>query len=545
MLKLNNLSKTYHQKGAVDVEAVNNISLDIEKGEFIAFVGPSGCGKTTLLNLIAGLEKPSAGEIIFDQDKMISRRDIGVVFQDFALFPWLSIYENIAFSLRLQNKAEDEIERLSQHYLKVVGLSSFRDKLPGTLSGGMQQRVAIARTLVNDPKIVLLDEPFGALDVQTRSQMQEFLAKLWEEEKKTMIMVTHDVEEAIYLADRVVVLSTKPGVIKEIIKIDIPRPRRSEIRFNEQFLRYKKHVNYIIRSETIKASLAEHNEWEDGTIRVGVNIWPGVTPMYYAKDKGLFAKNSLEVELISLEKEEGRYEQWKSGKIDLAYVTLDTAILLAHTNPGLKIFKIFDISTGGDAIIANKTIKSIADLKGKKVGLEKDWVSHFFFLYVIYKLGLKSSDVKINNIKGSDIGSALISGKIDAAVLWEPWLSKAVEFAKSRVLVDSKIFPILFDVLIVKDEILKKKKQELKKLSEIFDQSIELMKNEKMEAAKTVSSYFGVSEVELVDQLKQLEFFTSPPSDMIDIMNDIQEVLQKEGLIRNKINLNKFLVSDL
>jgi NitT/TauT family transport system ATP-binding protein len=247
MLQLEHVGKSFLSSGGFPVEAIRDISITIGEREFIAFIGSSGCGKTSLLRIIAGLEKPTKGKLIFDGKEIVStNKERGMVFQDFALFPWLTISENIAFGLRIRNVKEDAIRNVVSHYLQVTELGQFKDSFPHSLSGGMQQRVAIARTLANDPKILLLDEPFGALDVQTRSQMQEFLARLWEEEHKTVVLVTHDIEEALFLADRVFVLSSRPAVISEVFDVSFPRPRSPELKLSDEFFRFKKTVSHTL-----------------------------------------------------------------------------------------------------------------------------------------------------------------------------------------------------------------------------------------------------------------------------------------------------------
>jgi len=533
MLKLDKISKTFIHSDGSTIEAINKISLDVKEGEFVIFVGPSGCGKTTLLKVIAGLENPSNGKAVFNNKEIKSSSwERGMIFQHFTLFPWLSVAENIAFGLRLKNVDERKITETMAHYLKITGLEQFRNRYPLTLSGGMQQRVAIARTLANNPKILLLDEPFGALDVQTRSQMQEFLAKLWEEEQKTMVLVTHDVEEAVYLADKIVVLSIKPGTIKEVINVSLPRPRRTEIRFEEDFLRLKKHITYLIRSETLKAALQITPSIHQDVLKIGTHIWPGNSLFYLAKDKGLFIKNNLESELISLEKDEDRIKAWESGQVDVLNVTLDTAIQLRDRISDLKILTVLNRSFGGDAIIANPSINSIKELKGKRIGLEKGWAGHFFLLYVLNKFGLSSKDVKIIDTKGSDIGSAIISNQIDAGVLWEPWLSKAKEFSGAKILATTREYPVVYDVLVVKEKVYKKEKKEIEKLDKIWEQSIEIFKKNKSEAVKTMASYLYVSETELSDELKQLEFLDKSSNKLSDVIKEIQSILLKEKLIK-------------
>jgi sulfonate transport system ATP-binding protein len=235
-LAIDGVSKTFHTK-IKDVQALDNISLTIQHGEFISLIGPSGCGKTTLLRLISGLEQDYEGDILLE-NKRIEKPglDRGVVFQEPRLFPWLSVAGNVAIGLSgNKNYIGDQVE----YYLKMVGLEDFGKSYPGQLSGGMQQRVAIARALITRPKILLLDEPFGALDALTRVYMQEEIEKIWELAKTTMILVTHDIEEAIFLGDRVVVMTARPGEIKSVINVELPRPRD---RGNPVFVEIRKNV---------------------------------------------------------------------------------------------------------------------------------------------------------------------------------------------------------------------------------------------------------------------------------------------------------------
>lgn len=243
MLKIKNISKKFLQRDGSNLEAISDISLHINAEDFVAVVGPSGCGKTTLLKLIAGLEKSTSGELIFEGKEITSTsRERGVVFQHFSSFPWLSVEENIAFGLRLKNFPEQKIQQTVNRYLEITDLVKFKNVYPSNLSGGMQQRVAIARTLANDPKILLMDEPFGSLDMQTRSKMQEFLSTLWEQNHKTIVFVTHDIEEAIFLADKVILLTQRPAKIKKEYAIDFGRPRLHDLKFSEKFFNLKKTI---------------------------------------------------------------------------------------------------------------------------------------------------------------------------------------------------------------------------------------------------------------------------------------------------------------
>jgi NitT/TauT family transport system ATP-binding protein len=223
--KVQQVSKVYD--GIQPVETLKNINLQFEDSEFICILGPSGCGKSTLLELLAGLQKPTSGHIFIDSEEVSGPNEkLGVVFQDASLYPWRTIFENVAIGLEFTGYKKAAIKANVEKYLKLVGLDQFADRYPHQLSGGMQQRAGIARALVSSPEVLLMDEPFGAVDHLTRLKLQDDLLEIWGKEKKTVIFVTHDVSEAVYLADRVVLLSARPGEVQEIFKISVARPRR-------------------------------------------------------------------------------------------------------------------------------------------------------------------------------------------------------------------------------------------------------------------------------------------------------------------------------
>jgi NitT/TauT family transport system ATP-binding protein/sulfonate transport system ATP-binding protein len=233
-LKISGLSKYFDVPGGT-VEALHDINLTINKSEFVCLIGASGCGKSTLLRIIAGFEKESAGRIeTYGAPITGPGPERGMVFQDFALFPWLTVKQNIGFGPRQRGLPKQKIDEIAEHYTAMVGLTQFADYYPSQLSGGMKQRVAIARVLANDVDIMLMDEPFGALDALTREQMQQELLEIWERSKATIIFVTHSVEEAVVLADRVVVMTAGPGRIEHDSQIELARPRDvSAIDFNQ------------------------------------------------------------------------------------------------------------------------------------------------------------------------------------------------------------------------------------------------------------------------------------------------------------------------
>lgn len=242
MLELKHISKTYIGRQQ-PVEAIKNLNLSIQDREFIAMVGPSGCGKTTLLKIIAGLAQASCGEVVLDGKQITGPgKDRGLVFQSFTLFPWLTVEKNISFGLDMQRLDAQKKSEVVGHYLGITGLEDFRSFYPKNLSGGMQQRVAIARMLANNPKILLMDEPFGSLDSETRSQMQEFLTKLWEQEHKTILFITHDVGEAVFLADTVYVLGKRPMEIKSVFAVPFPRPRVHALKHSKEFFDFENRI---------------------------------------------------------------------------------------------------------------------------------------------------------------------------------------------------------------------------------------------------------------------------------------------------------------
>ncbi len=233
IISINNLCKKFNSKENFIVNALKNIDLDVEENDFICIVGPSGCGKSTLLRIIAGLEDATEGKIIYKGKELLEpTREIGMVFQNYSLLPWRTVIDNIA--LGLEFKKEDKKKRLevASKYLSLINMDRFGKSYPYELSGGMQQRVAIARSLANDPYVLLMDEPFGALDAHTRIILQKELLRIWEQNKKTILFVTHSVDEAVYLSDKIIVMSSNPGEIKEIVNVDIERPRdRGDIEY--------------------------------------------------------------------------------------------------------------------------------------------------------------------------------------------------------------------------------------------------------------------------------------------------------------------------
>jgi len=247
VLEISHISRVFQKGDDEEVVALSDIVLSIADDEFVSFVGPSGCGKTTLLRIIAGLDKATSGTVILDGEVISDPgQRVGMVFQEYSLFPWRNILDNVGFGLEMRGMEKEERLKVVRRYISLVGLSQFEKSYPYELSGGMRQRVAIARALATDPDLLLMDEPFGALDAQTRNHMQCELLDIWETKKKTILFVTHSCDEAVFLSDRVVVLSSRPGRIRKIIQIPLSRPRD---RTQKEFIDLRRNILEMIEED--------------------------------------------------------------------------------------------------------------------------------------------------------------------------------------------------------------------------------------------------------------------------------------------------------
>jgi NitT/TauT family transport system ATP-binding protein len=245
-LEVENFGKVYHSSNG-EVTALKDINFKVHRREFISVIGPSGCGKSTLIRMLAGLESVSSGRFLLDGKQVHGPGpDRGMVFQGYTLFPWLTVKKNVMFGLEVSGHSDSTAESEAMQWISLVGLEKFADAYPSQLSGGMKQRVAIARALANQPQILFMDEPFGALDAQTRSQMQAYLLQIWRNVDVTIMFVTHDLDEAIYLSDRILVLKANPGEVQEIIEVPVPRKRNPDQFISAEFLATKKRLEELI-----------------------------------------------------------------------------------------------------------------------------------------------------------------------------------------------------------------------------------------------------------------------------------------------------------
>ncbi len=261
IVRIEEVNKVFRSDGR-EIVALKNFSLDIYQGEFVCLLGPSGCGKSTLLNAIAGFSLPSSGKLIANNREVSSPGpDRTMVFQEYALFPWMTVAENVAFGLEIKKLPKDSVRTRVDALLEKLQLSDFRDRFPKDLSGGMRQRVAIARALAVDSPMLLMDEPFGALDALTRSSLQDELLRIWMEFKKTIIFVTHSIQESIYLADRVVVMTYRPGTVKKIVPVKIPHPRDTS---SQEFIHVQQELTRMVMEEKMRLQNAETRETAAG-----------------------------------------------------------------------------------------------------------------------------------------------------------------------------------------------------------------------------------------------------------------------------------------
>ncbi len=260
LLAVRDVSKSFAVTSGAAVKALDGVSLEVHQGEFVAVIGPSGCGKTTLFGIIGGLVTDYDGEVLLSGRRIESGHgDIGMVFQEESTFPWRTTLQNVMFPMEVTGMPRKEREERARHFVRLVGLEGFEDRFPAELSGGMKQRTAIARTLAYEPKILLMDEPFGALDEQTRMLLGDKILQIWRELEQTTLLITHNITEAVQLADRVVVMSFRPGRIKETITIDLPRPRTSEIIATPAFGAYVARIWQLLREEALRGMSESEN----------------------------------------------------------------------------------------------------------------------------------------------------------------------------------------------------------------------------------------------------------------------------------------------
>jgi nitrate ABC transporter ATP-binding subunit len=457
-VSVDNVEKTFDLNGGGTYIALKGIDLNIEKGEFISLIGHSGCGKSTLLNMVAGLDLPTEGVVMLQGEQILRPGpDRMVVFQNYSLLPWLTVRENIRLAVKnvLKNLSKAEQDAVVEEHIDLVGLRHAADKPPDQLSGGMKQRVAIARALAIRPKLLLLDEPFGALDALTRGNLQEQLMKICEANKVTAIMVTHDVDEAILLSDRVVMLTNGPeSNIGQLLTVDIPRPRkRMEVVENPNYYKYRSEIIYFLNQQKLvkklrarKQSVIAKHGLEKVNLEIGFLPLTASAPIIIAKEKGFFAHHGLdEVNLV-------RESSWRGVQDGIAGGYLDAALMPAGMpvwmtvggmdNKPIPVATSITLTRNGNAIaldkrFADQGIRTLSDLKrflretpDKKhiFGVAHVASSHNLLLrYWLAAGGINpDQDVEILALPPAQMVANLKSGTIDGYSIGEPWATRAV-----------------------------------------------------------------------------------------------------------------------
>jgi nitrate/nitrite transport system ATP-binding protein len=453
LIEVNRLDKVFPLPNGERYIALKNIELKIAPGEFVSLIGHSGCGKSTLLNMVAGLDSPSVGGVILEGREIQGPGpDRMVVFQNYSLLPWLTVRQNIGLAVNRVMRSLPKAERkeIIEHNINLVGLRHAANKLPGQLSGGMKQRVSIARALSIRPKVLLLDEPFGALDALTRGNLQEKLVEIVQENKVTCIMVTHDVDEAILLSDRIVMLTTGPEAhIGQILKIDIPRPRhRLEVVNHPKYYDYRHEIVYFLNQQkrSKKVGLVSRTALEKTTLDLGFIPLTDAAPLIVAKERGFFKKHGLDVALSRENSWDAIEEGIASDRLDAAHMVAGMPLAMtigAGRKPSVPVTTSLILSRNGSAItLSNKFAEmGVGDLKTLKAAIDsdKDRVYTFGVVHptsmhnLLLRYWLASGgidpdrDVNLMVISPKEMINNLKEGKIDGYCVGEPWNSRAVQ----------------------------------------------------------------------------------------------------------------------
>lgn len=457
-VSVENVEKTFDLNGGGTYVALKGIDLNIEEGEFISLIGHSGCGKSTLLNMVAGLDLPTEGVVMLQGEKILRPGpDRMVVFQNYSLLPWLTVRENIRLAVKnvLVNQSKEEQDAIVEQHIDLVGLRHAADKPPDQLSGGMKQRVAIARALSIRPKLLLLDEPFGALDALTRGNLQEQLMKICEANKVTAIMVTHDVDEAILLSDRVVMLTNGPeSNIGQILTVDIPRPRkRMEVVNHPHYYSYRSEIIYFLNQQKLvkklrsrKQTVLARHGLEKINLEIGFLPLTACAPIVIAKEKGFFAHHGLdEVNLVRESSWRGIQDGIAGGYLDAALMPSGMPVWMTvggMDNKPIPVATSLTITRNGNAIaldkrFADQGIRTLSDLKrflretpDKKhiFGVAHVASSHNLLLrYWLASGGIDpDKEVEILPLPPAQMIANLQSGTIDGYSIGEPWATRAV-----------------------------------------------------------------------------------------------------------------------
>ena len=415
LIEIKDLNKVFEIGGNKDnLLALQEISLSIEEGEFVVFLGPSGCGKSTLLRIIAGLEVPTSGSLVFDGEPVVGpSRERGMVFQAYTSFPWLTVFRNVEFGLKHGGMPKEERRSLVRRHIDMVGLHGFENAYPRELSGGMKQRLAIARSLAMEPRMLLMDEPFGALDAQVRQSLQEELLSIQRETQKTILFVTHDIDEALLLGNRILVFSSLPGKIIHEEKRPARRKLSREYFFTDEFVADKRRF----------AQLIEHKRF-----RMALSEWEGHAPIYYAREEGFIPPQiHIATGISSRQRKAGL----QSGLYDCIGITLNALLEIIPLRLGKTVLStIGSTGVGTDVLVVRREkVESIPDLTTARLGFIPFSLEHLIFALIFDKHDLDMAALRANqernaSTKWRNYADLLLKKEIDAAILCEPAITR-------------------------------------------------------------------------------------------------------------------------
>jgi NitT/TauT family transport system ATP-binding protein len=535
MFRIEKISKSFG-----DTLVLDDISLDIKKGEIIAIMGASGSGKSTLLRIISGLIKTDTGSFSSDGNREFTK---SFVSQKPSLLPWLSIRENISYGLKLQGVSEDKISDSVTQFLKMTQLFDYAASLPQDLSGGMQQRAALATALATQPDILIMDEPLSALDTQTKSQIRDFVRALLVTQNQTAILVTHDPEEALFLADRIIIISPSPARIIDEIIVPFGEKRHRGIVYKEEFQDLKKYISYIMYAESIR-TMTDVGIDDKKHLSIGSNIWAGTLPLYFAKEEKIFENYGLDsYHLLTLEwASQNRAMPINEGLVDVLNMTLETAMVACEENSDLRILMPVDVSNGGDALIASGDIKSLSDLIGKRIAVEKNWVSEFYLNYLLKKNNISFDAIQRVYLDSKDIPKHLLVGEVDAIVTQEPWLSEVAFLNKFNILETTRNDEVIYAALVVSQKTMNEKMDLINSFVSGLQESINMLLADKTKAVRKTSHLFGISENHLLEQLENVRFIPADEYEKVkEKIDSIESVLIDSGMIKRSFDKSKLL----
>ena len=500
-LKVENLTVIYG--GQQELVAVEDLSLQVNPGEFVCLLGTTGCGKSTVLNVVAGFISPTTGHVFLDGKEITSPGpERGIVFQQHALFPWKTVRGNVEFGLKMKGLTEDQKSKTGQRYINLIGLKGFEDRYPHELSGGMQQRVGIARVLANDPLLLLMDEPFGSVDAQTRMMMQELLLRIWEEFHRTVLFVTHDVDEAILLADRILVMTTRPGQIKEELTVTLARPRGYDMATTDEYAEIKRRALSLIREESLKAMWAGLASAKRAADEVRIGYLPNAesVPLLIAQRHGFFKKEGIKVELVEFESGEVVISAAIAGGLDAGVAGTVPILFALENEEAIRIVRdgghvgkaphpYFGLCTRKDS-----DIRKTEHLRGKTVAVNGYRTTGSTLLLILTRRADVAGSVRVVTLPFGAMARGLQEGRIDAAMMIEPYIALGLADGQIEVLAGTEEIVSSFQSSLVffARKYIDEGPENVKRFCAAYDRALDLISRNPAECRDFISEFTSI-----------------------------------------------------